>query len=153
DERRAAVRLPPGAVVRGGVAAAPRRGARPGLPRLARAAPVAAHRAEAADRPRARPVARGARGVGGGGPGSGRRRAEGQRAKGERPGGAGSGRPRCGAGGAHAMMNQLGLLLAGGAARATALAALGLALALGLRRRGPAAGALVALTTLSGLVA
>jgi beta-lactamase regulating signal transducer with metallopeptidase domain len=51
------------------------------------------------------------------------------------------------------MMNQIGLLLAGGAARATVLAALGLILALIVRRRDPAAGALVALTTLSGLVA
>src|SRR4051812_25561637 len=50
-------------------------------------------------------------------------------------------------------MNDLGLLLVGGTARVTALAAVGVALALILRRLGPAAGVLVAVTTLSGLVA
>lgn len=49
-------------------------------------------------------------------------------------------------------MNDLGLLLIGGAARATALAAVGAVLAVLLRRRGPSAVALAAVTTLSGLV-
>jgi hypothetical protein len=50
-------------------------------------------------------------------------------------------------------MNELGLTLIGGVARATALAALGVLACLALRRRRPSAGATAALTTLLGLVA
>ena len=50
-------------------------------------------------------------------------------------------------------MNDLGVLLVEATARVTALAAVGVVLALILRRRGPAAGVLVTMTTLVGLVA
>ncbi|SIO13733.1 BlaR1 peptidase M56 [Singulisphaera sp. GP187] len=50
-------------------------------------------------------------------------------------------------------MNDLGGLLVEATARVTALAAVGVALVLLLRRRGPAAGVLVTMTTLLGLVA
>ena len=49
-------------------------------------------------------------------------------------------------------MNDLGVLLLGGIARVTAFAALGVVLAIVLKRRGPAVGTLLTLTTLSGLV-
>lgn len=50
-------------------------------------------------------------------------------------------------------MNGLGVLLVEAMVRVTALAAVGVMLALILRRRGPAAGVLVTMTTLLGLVA